>query len=366
MDSSDDKVVPFRVLTIDGGGIRGLYTAALLKDIMDHFAQLRGLENGLDIGTGFDLIAGTSTGGILACALAKGIHPDKVVSLYSEYGPSIFPSPAPSGKMNLVAWAIKHRRSSSANDFVLKSKLENVFGQTTLASLYHERKIALCIPAVHAATSSSKVFKTPHDPNFTIDSLLKLSDVCLATSAAPIVFPIARIQDPRNMSRQYFFVDGGLWANNPVLIGLIEALQINELNGEQNRPIEVFSVGTCSPANGDVITNTDRGVLDWRVGLKSLGMSIDAQATGHNFMAELIAKYLKCEATIVRLPCSPPSSAEANHLALDNSSKEAVRVLLNRARHDSQEILRKIQNDDADLCRLGRAFDAMEHFEEEK
>lgn len=364
MRSPEDKAIPFRVLTIDGGGMRGLYTAALLKDIMDHYAQLRRVKSGLDIGTGFDLIAGTSTGGILACALAKGLHPDEVVSLYREHGPSIFPSPAPSGLGWLLAWAIKHSISSSANNLALKARLEEVFGHTTLADLYKERRVALCIPAVHAGTSTSKVFKTPHDPTYTIDGLFKLSDVCLATSAAPIIFPIAEIQDPQNESRQCFFIDGGLWANNPVLVGLIEALHINQLNGDHDRPIEVFSVGTCSPATGDDLANPDRGVLAWRVGLKPLSLSIDAQATGHSFMATHIARYLKCEATVVRLPCSAPSSTEAKHLTLDNPSQKAVRALLNRARHDSQEVLRKIKNGDEDLCRLGRIFEMMKPFEE--
>ncbi|SFL89316.1 Patatin-like phospholipase [Desulfomicrobium norvegicum] len=365
MCSPEDKAIPFRVLTIDGGGIRGLYTAALLKDIMDHYAQLRGVKSGLDIGTGFDLIAGTSTGGILACALAKGLHPDKVVSLYSEHGPSIFPSPQPSGKGSaLIRWAWKHRRSSSANGLALKKRLEDVFGTTTLADLYRERRIALCVPAVHAETSCSKVFKTPHDPDFTIDSCFKLSDVCLATSAAPIVFPVAKIQDHRNAYRQCCFLDGGLWANNPVLVGLIEALHINKLNGEEDRPIDIFSVGTCSPATGHAITNPDRGVFDWNFGVGPLGLSIDAQATGHGYMAVHIARYLKCEANIVRLPCSSPSSGEAQHLALDNPSQEAVQVLLDRARHDSQTVLSKIKNGDADLCRLALVFEMMKPYEE--
>lgn len=364
MDSPGDSIKPFRVLTLDGGGIRGLYTAALLKDIMDHYAQKRGVNDGLDIGTGFDLIAGTSTGGILACALAKGLHPDEIVSLYRDHGPSIFPNPKPSGKVLGICWAFRHGFSSSANDLALKTRLEEVFGQTTLSDLYEERKIALCVPAVHAETYHSKVFKTPHDPDFTIDSLFKLSEVCLATSAAPIYFPVANIQDPQNECRQCYFIDGGLWANNPVLVGLIEALHIKELNGEESRPIEVFSVGTCSPATGDAIANPDRGVFGWEFGVGPLVLSIDAQATGHHHMATHIAKHLKCNAKIIRLPCSFPSPEESKHLALDKPSKKGVRVLLSRARHDSQTVLSKIKSGDAELSILGRIFEEMKPFVE--
>ena len=66
---------------IDGGEIRVLYTAALLKDIMGHYAQLRSVKIGLHIVTGFNLSARTSTEGILGCKLAKRLRPDDVVSL---------------------------------------------------------------------------------------------------------------------------------------------------------------------------------------------------------------------------------------------------------------------------------------------
>ena len=60
---------PYRVLSLDGGGMRGIYTAAFLARLTDQFARIRG-ENALDLGRGFDLITGTSTGAIVGCALA--------------------------------------------------------------------------------------------------------------------------------------------------------------------------------------------------------------------------------------------------------------------------------------------------------
>lgn len=81
---------PYRVLSLDGGGMRGIYTAAFLARLTDQFARIR-TEAALDLGRGFDLITGTSTGAIVGCALAIGRPMAEVVSLYREHGPKIFP-----------------------------------------------------------------------------------------------------------------------------------------------------------------------------------------------------------------------------------------------------------------------------------
>ncbi|MBU6410221.1 MAG: patatin-like phospholipase family protein, partial [Verrucomicrobia bacterium] len=89
-----EQVKPCRVLTLDGGGMRGLYTATVLDVLAKHFAARRGV-GALDIGKGFDLIVGTSTGGILATALAYGHPLKRVMDLYRIEGPKIFTDPMP-------------------------------------------------------------------------------------------------------------------------------------------------------------------------------------------------------------------------------------------------------------------------------
>lgn len=76
---------PFRVLSLDGGGMRGLYTASVLSTLSGRF----GGNKILDVGKGFDLIVGTSTGGILATALVAGVPIPKVIDLYRQKGPII-------------------------------------------------------------------------------------------------------------------------------------------------------------------------------------------------------------------------------------------------------------------------------------
>ena len=70
---------PLRVLSIDGGGMRGLYSATYLSSLVKRYTKTRNLE-GIDIGRGFDLITGTSTGAIIACVLAAGVPLDRVAA----------------------------------------------------------------------------------------------------------------------------------------------------------------------------------------------------------------------------------------------------------------------------------------------
>ena len=93
---------PFRVLSIDGGGMRGIYSAAYLAGLSDRFARERRAE-ALDIGKGFDLITGTSTGAIIACGAAAGLPMSKIVELYREHGPGISAAPMPKGIVKAVA-----------------------------------------------------------------------------------------------------------------------------------------------------------------------------------------------------------------------------------------------------------------------
>src|ERR1019366_8079517 len=97
----------FRVLRLDGGGMRGLYTATYLSCLLEGFAKKRGVPE-LDLGRAFDLIVGTSTGAIIACAIANGVSLGTVARFYREFGKYIFLRSLPS-TIPEVAWDILHR-----------------------------------------------------------------------------------------------------------------------------------------------------------------------------------------------------------------------------------------------------------------
>ncbi|MDM8555833.1 patatin-like phospholipase family protein [Desulfococcaceae bacterium HSG7] len=105
-DKNNYNIKPLHVLSLDGGGMRGLYTASVLNSLMQRFTKND--DTPLDIGKGFDLIAGTSTGAILACGLATGIPINKIIDIYRNNGPNIFKSPVPNSKFRFAWWILKN------------------------------------------------------------------------------------------------------------------------------------------------------------------------------------------------------------------------------------------------------------------
>lgn len=217
----------FKILSIDGGGIKGIYSAALL-------AKFEKLSN-QKIADCFDLICGTSTGGLIAILLGAGFSANEIVDFYKNNASKIFP------EHNVVISYIKQ--------FFGINKHDNISLRETLAQLLKNKQmkdsvINLCIPSVDCDNEKPVVFKTPHDPNFIRDAELKMLDVALATSAAPTFLPKHKLKElERNM------IDGGLWANNPALVGVIEAQNVF-LKQDSYENFALLSVGNIDTNTG--------------------------------------------------------------------------------------------------------------------
>lgn len=210
----------FRILAIDGGGIKGLFPASFLA----------ALERGVDqpIGNYFDLVAGTSTGGIIALGLGLGFSADEMKQFYLEHGPSIFPRRTFWDKA--VSFFRRLGRVAYTPD-QLRSSLEGCFGSRKLG----DSRRRLVIPSMDANTGRVHVFKTSHHPRLEVDYKLSAVDVALATAAAPTYFPAHLLEGIR-------LLDGGMWANNPSLVAVVEALYIL---GVPVSKVRILSVG-CS------------------------------------------------------------------------------------------------------------------------
>jgi len=253
----DDR--EFRILSIDGGGIRGIFPAAVLAG----FEQL--FLDGATIGQCFDLIAGTSTGGIIALGLGAGLTAVELRDLYIDRGGEIFP-PAGRGPIGRL-----RRRWRAARQFG-----RYIYDQDVLAAVLREklgdRKFGsssrrLCVPPFDGEHGEVYIFKTPHHPDFKTDGRETMVKVALATSAAPTYYRPFR-------DSGYIFVDGGVWANNPIMIALIEALASFEVTREQ---IRILSIG-CGETSFTVQASQIEhgGLVQWR-NIISAAMRLQSQ-----------------------------------------------------------------------------------------
>lgn len=326
----------FRALSIDGGGMRGVYSAHYLRVLMTHYANTRGCGP-LDFGGAFDLIAGTSTGGLLGCALAAGVPMDRVVHLYRKHGPAIFPAKVPSSLTALAAQFFLRRGQVARGALALEAALTEVLQDETVGQLHARRGIALAIPAVQMAHHAAWVFKTAHLKNSRHrDDHYRLVDVCMATSAAPVFRALAWVKNPTD-DGGLVFADGGLWANNPVLVALIDALEMTE-SGDR---IEIFSLGTCPPPTGDQIgkADTNWGFGEWRFGADVPNVAISAQQYAYDNMARMIGKHVDREVSIVRFPHAEAPPSILAHLDLDETRPAAMDALESQAQADVSRTL---------------------------
>lgn len=330
---------PFRVLCIDGGGMRGIYAATFLDDLGRRYAKYRGLGgHGLDLGKGFDLLVGTSTGAIVAMALAVGVPPSTVVNFYRRKGPSVFPVKVPTElgmSLLLQLWTRpKHLRAGEA---ALLAALEEIFGEMTLGELYRSRGIALAVPAVEMTTHHAWIFKTPHLPTSVgRDDDYRLTEVCKATSAAPIFRSLAAVNNPDGTGHRVF-ADGGLFANSPVMLGLVDALEMTSTGDT----IEIYGLGTCPRPPGTAI-EPDRvhwGFVAWAFGGRAVALALDAQDDVSWHMARLLSRHVDREIKLIRFPRTPIASSSHHFLDLDETGTSAVNALMMQAHSDVQGTL---------------------------
>jgi uncharacterized protein len=215
----------FRILSIDGGGIKGLFPATVLAELERQYL------GGASIARYFDLVAGTSTGGIIALGLGAGLTAVELADLYTRRGADVFPQPRDSLISRIGHWWRVPR--SYLHYHYERTALENLLLDALGAKLLGDSIVRLCIPAFEGKHSEVFVFKTPHHSDYKVDRFEPMVKVALATSAAPTYFrPLAH--------NGYTLVDGGVWANNPAMLAVIEALVCFDIRRDQ---IDVLSLG---------------------------------------------------------------------------------------------------------------------------
>jgi Patatin len=233
-----EKTKKFTILAIDGGGIRGLIPAKVLAELE---RELKIQNPNKPLYEYFDLICGTSTGAILAIAIALGIPANDLVRFYKEHAEDIFP------KWYLKVLPRKSRAilTSIYSNKILRKKLQEIYTKANDGKipLINDLKTKICIPVFNGNDGITNVIKTKHCEDYFRDYRLPAHEVALSSASAPVYFP------PHTFSFSNEFgegvnvnmIDGGIFANNPSLIGIFEATE--KLNCDFS-DIRLLSLGT--------------------------------------------------------------------------------------------------------------------------
>jgi predicted acylesterase/phospholipase RssA len=232
---------PFKILSLDGGGIRGLFSSKVVEELAHWLRPKAPVQDY------FDLIAGTSTGGIVAIGLGLGLAPNRISALYEVKGREIFP---PFWSRSKVLRFLRRLRTSLYDHAALERALREEFGSRS----FGESTTRLVIPAFVGPHAQVAVFKTDHHPDYRRDWRSPAWEVARATSAAPTFFEGHRYNSD-------FFLDGGLWANNPIICAIVEAISSYDVRLDQ---ILVLSIGTGNPQPELKPSAVRAGMVGWR------------------------------------------------------------------------------------------------------
>ena len=259
-------MITLKILCIDGGGIRGVFAIAILQAIEEEYNQR--------IGNYFDLIAGTSTGAIIAASAALNTDMDEVLDSYITYGKKIFIRKAKFGLFKSIY-----------SDRYLKMLLKDAFGELEIANVPKP----LILPAVDVTRGKPFVHRS-NGLGGRDDTSVKLWDAVLSSCSAPIYFP------PNNVENKYLSIDGGLWANNPSLVCLTEAMHFYD---EKLETINILSLGT-GKQNIDFSNDGEKywGINHWlpfqfpslKVTPKLLDLALDLSSESVSYHCDLLLR----------------------------------------------------------------------------
>ncbi|ONL98668.1 patatin-like protein 1 [Zea mays] len=249
------------VLTVDGGGVRGLIPGTILAFLEARLQELDGPEARL--ADYFDYIAGTSTGGLITAMLTapgkdkRPLYAAKDINhFYMQNCPRIFPQ-----KSRLAA-AMSALRKPKYNGKCMRSLIRSILGETRVS----ETLTNVIIPAFDIRLLQPIIFST-YDAKSTPLKNALLSDVCIGTSAAPTYLPAHYFQteDANGKEREYNLIDGGVAANNPTMVAMTQITKkmlASKDKAEELYPVKpsncrrflVLSIGTGSTSEQGLYT----------------------------------------------------------------------------------------------------------------
>ena len=322
-----------RILSLNGGGVRGLFTISVLAEI-EQLVENTTVQKDVKIGNYFDLITGTSIGGILALGLAEGKSARELKDVFYEQGHKIFP------RKEYVDGFFKKCKKLIGPTYKtepLRETIVEMIGDSITFNDLHRR---VMIPTVNLSTGRPQFFKTPHNRCFNRDGNLKLVDAALATSAAPTYFEPYFVDDLKA-----YFVDGGLVANDPSFVGLHEVFgdmkdDFPEINYSDIHILNVGTMGEEYALSPKLLSSKNmlkRGYLGiWGIGERLVLSTMTSNQLLHKYM---LIRELKANNAIdnyISLDSRVPNEASSD-ITLDNSSKSSLDNLATRGKQLASE-----------------------------
>jgi len=297
----------FRILSIDGGGLLGTYSAAVLEKLEELY--------GKKIHEHFDMFAGTSSGAIIASSLACGYTAKSLREFYETKGRIIFHNNiggSAGDKIRMVKQVFFGAKHSNKE---LIEQLHDVLKDRTLRS----PKSYLCVSTFNVTKGITRVFKTPHSDTQKKHRNIPLYKAVACSASAPTFLP------------EYFpgfekedndgYVDGGTWAQNPALVGLTEALKHFVGPKKKFKTVRILSV--ASFAESLKRKKYLRSVRDWNWGLDFMGLFMTAQQKSCSYM---IGNILNNDHSYLRI--EPEVTQQmAQHFTPDNTDPIKFRVM---------------------------------------
>lgn len=311
-----------RILTIDGGGIKGLYSASVLARLEEIY--------GCKTHERFDLIVGTSAGSIIAAALSIGMSAREMMRFFSEKGPCIF-SNNKKGSIAEVLRVIKQVLfGSKYSNKRLKKNLNDIYAD----KCFEDAIKSLCVTSFDIGTGCTVVFKTPHTKKPDKHRGNGLSKAVLASCSAPTFFPAEKLVFSGKAESRY--VDGGVWAENPVIAAIAEAEKYFVGPGKKFSKYVIVSVSA--------ITDEFRrdsawdSLLGWNTKLLQLMMAAQADSSG--YMAEEMLKkgrnYIRIGPD--RTPDGPNKQIDFSRFTIDNTESYAMKLMKETGFKDAERV----------------------------
>lgn len=301
------------ILALSGGGYRGVFTARILQHL-----EKKICERSMSLAERFQLVAGTSVGGLLAAGVVLGVSAEKLEKILISHGPRIFDRRIRFGKMKLPvrlpSGPVGRLFRAPYSTKGLECAISEVLNEDQKKLKLGELSPPLLLTAVDAIRESPAVFGSQLN-SMSLYKDITLIDALLATAAAPTYFP------PYTVGGNTF-LDGGVIANAPDLIGMIEAVAMHKATFDR---IRVVSIGTCAPTGGVLPRKAGaRGVIaSFARGLFLTTLEAQESLTRELSRLLLNAEWLRID--------FDPNPQQASALGLDSATKVSTQILQDSA-----------------------------------